>query len=113
MKWHRLPSSALSEKAPIKLLKIAGRKVCLISNEGKWHATSARCPHAGANLAGGWCENGQLFCPYHRHHFDLLDGKGAPGQNNSIIIYLIEEREDGLYIQLPETLMSKWLAFLT
>lgn len=107
MKWIKIPSSALQIKAPIQLIKLEGRKFCLIYHEGNWHATSYTCPHAGANLANGWCEEGKLFCPFHRHSFDLVDGKGAVGQNNNIKIYRIEEREDGMYIKLPQSFFKR------
>lgn len=111
MKWHKTPSSALSSDAPIQLWKIGGTRFCLISYEGKWYATSAKCPHAGANLAAGWCENGLLVCPYHRHKFDLNHGKGAAGQNNSIRTYKLEHRDDGWYIELPQHIWNRWFGF--
>jgi nitrite reductase/ring-hydroxylating ferredoxin subunit len=107
MKWHKLPQSAIDLKTPIQLVQLGGKKFCLIYHEGNWHATSSKCPHAGANLVGGWCENRRLICPYHRHSFDLANGKGAAGQNNCITIYRIEEREDGVYIELPKSLFKK------
>lgn len=109
MKWHKIPQSVLNSKSPIQLLKLDGKKFCLIYHQDQWFATSAKCPHAGANLVNGWCKEGRLICPYHRHSFELRDGKGAPGQNNCIIVYRIEQREDGLYIELPQSLIRKWL----
>lgn len=109
MKWYKLPLSALDSKEPIQLLTVGGIKFCLIYDHREWFATSARCPHAGANLAGGWCEHGRLICPYHRHSFDLIHGKGALGQNNSIRIYRIEQRQDGMYVELPQSLFRKWI----
>lgn len=109
MKWHKLPQSALDSKLTIQLIQLDGKKFCLIYHQEEWYATSARCPHAGANLAGGWCEDGRLICPYHRHSFGLKDGKGAAGQHNCIIIYRTELREGGLYIELPESVFRKWL----
>lgn len=106
MKWHKIPKLAIDAKEPIQLLKLGGKKFCLIYEQGKWFATSARCPHAGANLAGGWCEEGRLICPYHRHSFNLQDGKGAARQHNCITIYLIEQREDGMYIELPSNFLD-------
>lgn len=107
MKWHKIPQSALESEQSIQLVKLDGRKFCLIRENNNWHATSVKCPHAGANLAGGWCENGKLICPYHRHQFDLIDGRGSIGQNNAITIYRLQQREDGLYIELPENLLAK------
>lgn len=107
MKWHKIPESVFLNKKPIQQIMLGSKDICLIYEEEKWHATSSKCPHAGANLAGGWCENGKIICPYHRHSFDLENGKGAPGQYNAITIYKLEEREDGLFVELPENLLSK------
>ena len=109
MKWHKIPSSAIRTKAPVQLLQLAGQKFCLIYYQGEWHATSYKCPHAGANLADGWCEEGKIICPYHRHSFNLIDGKGTKGQNNAIRIYRLELRQDDLYVELPESMINKLL----
>lgn len=111
MKWHKLPSSAIDSKQSIQLLKLEGKKFCLIQHQNQWYATSYKCPHAGANLAGGWLEKGRLICPFHRHSFDLKDGKGALGQNNCIAIYKIQKRDDGLYVELPQSIFRKYLSF--
>lgn len=109
MKWHKLPQTALDSKLPIQLLQLGGKKFCLIYHQEEWFATSSRCPHAGANLGGGWCEDGRLVCPYHRHSFGLKDGKGAVGQHNCISVYRIEKRNDGMYVELPQNLFKKLL----
>ncbi|MGN0003331.1 MAG: Rieske (2Fe-2S) protein [Sphingobacterium composti] len=111
MKWHKIPSNAINSKQPIQLLKGDGQKYCLIYHQEKWYATSAKCPHAGANLAGGKCEDGKLICPFHRHSFDLISGKGAEGQNNYITTYRIEKRNNDQYVQLPQNLFKKYLGF--
>jgi nitrite reductase/ring-hydroxylating ferredoxin subunit len=109
MKWHKLPLAVINSKQPIQQLQLDGQKFCLVYHKEEWHATSHKCPHAGANLAGGWCVDGQLICPYHRHSFDLSHGKGAAGQHNSITIYRIQHREDGIYIELPQSIFRRWL----
>lgn len=112
MKWHKIPSAALSSSAPIQLLRMDGIAFCLVNEQGEWYATSAKCPHAGANLAEGWCDRGQLVCPYHRHHFDLSTSKGAPGQYNAIRVYQLEWRDEELYILLPQSLWDICLSWL-
>lgn len=112
MKWHKIPSAALTSSAAIQLLRIDGKAFCLVNDQGEWYATSAKCPHAGASLAEGWCEQGQLVCPYHRHHFDLSTGKGVPGQYNAVRVYPLEWRDNELYIQLPQSLWQKCLSLL-
>lgn len=41
------------------------------SEDGVAHVHDAFCPHLGAHLGhGGWCENGELVCPFHAWRFD-------------------------------------------
>lgn len=107
MKWFKLPQDVIAAKRPIQFVKLEGTSFCLIYHQDEWHATSYKCPHAGANLADSWCENGHIICPHHRHHFDLKTGKGAAGQNNFIRIYQLQERQDGWYIELPQSFFSR------
>lgn len=111
MKWLKIPEQTFSSEKEIQLLKLSGTKFCLIHHQGHWYATATRCPHAGANLAYGWCEKGEIICPYHRHRFNLINGKGAEGQNNYIRTYRLQQREDGIYIELPQSLFRKILDF--
>lgn len=102
MIWIQLPNSAIPPEAGIRNVKINGKKICLIRDGTVLHATSSRCPHAGADLSHGWCEAGRLICPYHRHAFDLQTGRGDPGQGDYITIYPLEKRADGWYIGMKK-----------
>ncbi|GAA4794724.1 hypothetical protein GCM10023231_23920 [Olivibacter ginsenosidimutans] len=101
MKWYKIDRHLLPQAAVIKKIKVAGKNVCLIHGENQYYATGSTCPHAGADLSKGWCANGRLVCPYHRHAFDLLTGRGDPGQGNYISTYPLAWRNDELYIGLP------------
>lgn len=91
----------------MRKVKIRGKRICLVRHWEKLYATSLRCPHAGADLSGGWCEAGRLFCPYHRHTFNLDTGKGDPGRGEYITIYPLEERDDGWFIGMKERWFDK------
>lgn len=108
MKWIELPSEWIQTLDGVRKVKIAGRHICLIRYEDRIYATSARCPHAGADLSGGWCENGRLICPYHRHAFDLENGKGDPGQGNYITTYPIRQQDGQSFIGIKESWFKKW-----
>ena len=41
-----------------------------------WYAIKDRCPHAGASLSEGRCEDGHAVCPLHGWKFDLATGTG-------------------------------------
>lgn len=109
MKWIKVADEAIPQTTGVRKIKIAGKHVCLIRDGDKLHATSARCPHAGADLSGGWCEEGRLICPYHRHAFSLETGRGDPGQGDYITLYPLEERADGWFIGISDTWLGKLL----
>lgn len=85
----------------IRQQTVEGRKLCIVKTGDEIYATQPYCPHAGATLAGGWCKNGKLICPYHRYEYDLKTGRGGTGQGDYIDIYPTEVRDDGVYLQLP------------
>lgn len=103
MKWVKIDSQLIDGMA-IQKVKANKTEICLIDNNGQLSACRAKCPHAGADLSGGWLAGNQIVCPFHRHHFDLDNGRGAPGQGDYLAVYEVEKREDGVYVQLPE----KW-----
>lgn len=105
--WHKIPFEHIPENGNIKKASIAGKAICLIKQEDQLYATASRCPHAGADLAQGWCEGNHLICPYHRHAFDIQTGKGRPEQGNYISVYSLEEREDGFYVEIKTSFWSK------
>lgn len=82
-------------------VEIEGKRIALANTGTQTFAFSDHCPHAGARFSsGGWCENGKLVCPFHRHAFDLQSGRGVMG--DYVQTYPVEMREDGMYIGLPE-----------
>jgi len=107
MKWIKVPDGAIPRTNSIRKVKINGKRVCMVRNGDRLHATSVRCPHAGADLSGGWCEEGRLICPYHRHAFNLETGRGDPGQGDYITVYPLEKRESGWFIGIKESWLRK------
>lgn len=84
-------------------LKIAGKTICLTKQDGQLFAVGNRCPHAGADLSQGWCEGRKIVCPYHRHRFDLVSGKGDSGQANFIPVYPVKEELGNVYIGIKQS----------
>jgi len=56
MKWIKVAEEAIPGTDGVRKVKIAGKRVCIVRNAGQLHATSARCPHASADLSDDWCE---------------------------------------------------------
>jgi UDP-MurNAc hydroxylase len=66
--------------------EVEARKERAIVQAGEGRYSVIRyCPHQGADLAGGWIEDGHLLvCPRHRWHFDL-DKQGRCTMNGSSV----------------------------
>ncbi|KKO89459.1 hypothetical protein AAW12_24660 [Sphingobacterium sp. Ag1] len=78
-----------------------GRKIiCITWYEDQLYAFSPKCPHAGAPLKNGWCERGKVICPFHRHEFDLVSGRGNPEQHDFIRVYPIKFENNDYYVGL-------------
>lgn len=105
--WYKIEDHLIPAENAINKIKLAGKSICLINHKNKYFATSSKCPHAGADLSDGWCENGQLVCPYHRHAFDLKNGRGVIGQGNFITIYPLEKRGAEWFIGIKLTFIQK------
>lgn len=104
LRWIRLSGPEIvNENDFIRSVRVMGKRVCLVKTEGHLYATQSRCPHAGADLAQGWCKNGKLVCPFHRYEYDLQSGKGAPGQGDYMETYPLEIRPNGIYIGWKES----------
>ncbi|MCB9223871.1 MAG: Rieske (2Fe-2S) protein [Crocinitomicaceae bacterium] len=75
-------------------IKVNGKAVLLVNNEGEYHMVKNKCPHQGITLEKASCEDGKIICPWHHYGFDLKNGRGA---GLYLDIYPIEKREDGYY----------------
>lgn len=92
----------------VKSIDVAGKKLCAVKSGTKLYVVQNKCPHAGADLSFGWCTNGNLVCPYHRHQFDLETGRGKAGQGNYIRTYPTEIRDDGIYVGIKNGWWKFW-----
>lgn len=85
----------------------AGKKtLCIARNKHGFYAIDDKCPHQGASLAQGFCnDEGEIICPWHHHAFDVKTGKGTGEYVDS---YPIEFEDDGVFVVLPK---SAWRLF--
>ncbi|WP_311972284.1 Rieske (2Fe-2S) protein [Bradyrhizobium campsiandrae] len=61
------------------IVRIAGRDLLVIWNDGYVVACDRACPHEQADLGLGQVTAGRLLCPRHAASFDLRDGAIAAG----------------------------------
>ncbi|MEM7655046.1 MAG: Rieske (2Fe-2S) protein [Bacteroidota bacterium] len=107
--WVEIPASAyqrlLSSSQGITQIKLGNKLLCLAKQAEEWYATSPKCPHQGAPLAGGhFNETGALVCPWHRFAFDLASGQSNRG-GYVVNTYPLRWEGEQLSILLPR---KKW-----
>jgi nitrite reductase/ring-hydroxylating ferredoxin subunit len=49
--------------------------ILVVWHEGGAYALEDACNHAGASLAEGWVEDGNIVCPMHGYVFELATGQ--------------------------------------
>jgi thiamine pyrophosphate-dependent acetolactate synthase large subunit-like protein/nitrite reductase/ring-hydroxylating ferredoxin subunit len=100
--WHKVLETTDAIKENRVMTVSAGHKeICLSKFEGKICALDNHCPHQGGPLGEGSIENGILRCPWHGWDYHPCTGK-VPGFEDKVESFPVEEREDGIYVGVPE-----------
>lgn len=110
MKWVKLEAEDLPDTDFVRMVKVEGHKRCLVKHQNEIYLIQFTCPHAGGILSGGWCKDGYIVCPVHRWSYHLKTGRGAEGQGDYIHTYPIEQRADGLYVGIKESLWQRFFS---
>ena len=119
VEWHRVGDSDVLAVGRLTTLQISHTSVCLTRTEEGYGAISNRCPHQGGPLGDGFLQNGYVVCPWHGWEYHPCTGNAPSGyRDEAAIAYPVEEREDGLYIGVPEvahrhTLMDQMVDVMT
>ena len=102
--WFELPQDQ-GEKiqfAPLKKLNkldFKSHSVCIVRLEDGIHAIHNICPHAGAALHKGHCNNnGTITCPLHHYKFDIKTGRATDGSGYNIKKYRFKKENDRYYL---------------
>ncbi len=98
--WHRVLDSSELAEGRVKAVTCGHRTLCMTRVGDAYGALDNRCPHQGGPLGEGSIENGLLRCPWHGWDYHPITGK-APGFDDGVETFAVEEREDGVYVGLP------------
>ena len=108
MSWTTLCELTDLRAGEGKYIEAGGYQLAIFLHEGKVHVLDNHCPHAGANLAGGWIDAGCVVCPKHGWPFHLENGQLRDNPGVAVPVYsirLVERVGEPtlVQIQLPET----------
>jgi len=98
--WHKVLATDELDEGRVKTASCAHLTLCMTRFQGQYAALDNRCPHQAGPLGEGSIENGLLRCPWHGWDFHPTTGK-APGFDDGVETFPIEERDDGVYVGLP------------
>ncbi len=99
--WHRVDPVDVPEDGRVRSVVVDGRSVALARCGAKLGALDNHCPHQGGPLGEGSIEKGLLRCPWHGYDYDPITGLPPEGFSDGVTAYPVDERDDGVYLQLP------------
>jgi thiamine pyrophosphate-dependent acetolactate synthase large subunit-like protein/nitrite reductase/ring-hydroxylating ferredoxin subunit len=102
MSWHRVADADLPADGRVRTALVDGRPVALSRCGERFGALENRCPHQGGPLGEGSIEKGLLRCPWHGYDYDPVTGRPPAGFSDGVPTYPVEERADGVYVDLPD-----------
>ena len=100
LRWTKVAELDALAEGRVRSVTCGHQTICLTRYQGGYGALDNKCPHQGGPLGEGSIENGLLRCPWHGWDYDPLTGK-APGYDDGVATFPVEERDDGVYVALP------------
>ncbi len=100
--WHRVDDTDVPDDGRVRSVDVGGRSVALARCGTRLGALENHCPHQGGPLGEGSIEKGLLRCPWHGYDYDPITGQPPGGFSDAVPSYPVEERADGVYVELPE-----------
>lgn len=94
--WHAaLPLADLPVDGTGRTVEIDGHRIALFHYEGRLHALDDACPHQGASLGDGVVSQGDVTCPFHAWHFDLVTGANTDSLDACVAVHPTRVDEAG------------------
>lgn len=92
----------LTENQP-KLLKVNGRSICLVKQNGRILAVQNNCTHSEGSLHLGKVNSlGNLVCPLHQRQYSLKTGREVDQRSADLECFPIRESAEGIFIAVQD-----------
>ncbi len=99
--WQKILELGQLAEGRVRTVTVGRHSLAVSCYRGAYGALDNRCPHQGGPLGEGSIENGWLRCPWHGYDYNPLDGSPPEGFDDAPACYPVQEREDGVYVELP------------
>ncbi len=101
-RWHRVDDGELPDDGRVRSVEVGGLSIALARCGDRLGALANHCPHQGGPLGEGSIEKGLLRCPWHGYDYDPVTGLPPGGFSDAVPSFPVDERPDGVYIELPD-----------
>jgi len=81
---------------------VGGTTVAVFNTPDGYHAISDFCPHQGASLATGHCDDGVVYCPWHAWGFQLSDGAWLDNPRVKVDRFEVKAENGEILVSVPE-----------
>lgn len=85
-----------------QIFTVEGREIGVFRRNESWFAIDNHCPHKGASLAVGQCDETTVTCPWHHWKFDLHTGDAIGRPGFRVSTHVLEERDGELWVKLSD-----------
>ena len=100
MAWKKIAGKNTISIGKGEECDIDGKKIAIF-NQGGYHALDALCVHQDSSIAPGKLDGDIVECPSHFWHYNIKTGELQDYLKDvRLQTYSIEERSDGIYIDL-------------
>ncbi len=83
-----------------RTVEVKGKRIAVFNSGGEFFAIDDTCPHVGASLGEGFCENGVAHCPMHGWAFELKTGSCLSNPRKAVKAYPTRTAEGWLELSL-------------
>ncbi|MEX1188130.1 MAG: Rieske 2Fe-2S domain-containing protein [Bacteroidia bacterium] len=84
-------------------IEVDSKELCIARHDTGYFVTNSKCPHQGLPLnKGGFCEKGNIICPFHRYEWDMRTGRESRMQENNMEVYPVKLDEKGLWVGIEK-----------
>jgi nitrite reductase/ring-hydroxylating ferredoxin subunit len=85
-----------------KIIQVDDLSIGVFHHQGKWYAVRNHCLHRGGPVATGSLVGDVITCPWHGFQYNLTNGELLVDPATKLDSYRIIEKEDGIYLTIPE-----------
>jgi 3-phenylpropionate/trans-cinnamate dioxygenase ferredoxin subunit len=95
------PNELIFSENGICSVQIGEARFCLTRMNEAIVAFQGKCPHAGADLSGGFIDKtNNVVCPLHHYRFSVATGRNVSGEGYFLKRYPVHVGEEGVFIEL-------------